>query len=152
MSETVVIALITFASGAFGALTGIIGGIVSANIAAKAQMKQTVIQEQFNVRVKAYQQVFSAHTTFSANENDPKRLEAFLTAIQQACVISSAPTSAALILWQETISPKVPSSVRKAAMTDALIAMQRDLDNFTEPKIRKNKWPKKPPMPQVPQT
>ena len=143
MAENVQIAMITLFAGVFGSLFGFLGGVLSAKINANAQVRQTVMQEQFKIRSELYQQVFHAHIAMAADSYSEQNYGAFLKAINSACIVSSGATSAQLMIWQDLVQKDPSGDPAKAAMTSALIAMQHDLENFTAPRILKNKWPKK---------
>lgn len=143
ISESVLVALITLAAGVFGALFGFLGGVIAAKINAKAQVQQTVVQERFRVRVETYQNALNAFNAMLGANYSEESYGAFLKATNAACIVSSATTAAQLMIWQDLVKESPSSARAKEALTSAFIAMQHDLDNFTEPRVLKNKWPKK---------
>ena len=142
MTETVQTALITCVSGVAGALCGLLGGVIAAKINARSVVEKTVIQEQFKTRLQFYQNIFAAHTAMAEAKYSVESYGAFLKAINAACLVSSATTAVQLLLWQDMVDRDPSSPACNEAMTSALVAMQHDLDNFTAPRVLKNKWPK----------
>lgn len=96
MSETVLVALVTFLSGAVGAAVGAWGVIKSSERASKGQMQQAIMQEFFRTRVSAYQAVFETQISMSAAQYSAESVAAFVTALNAACVVASPQT---LSIW-----------------------------------------------------
>ena len=134
MLDTVAIALITFASGAVGALAGIVGTWVSA----RKQVQQTVIQEYFRVRLELFTSVWDAYSAFVNNRSDETRRR-FIQAINSACLVASPNTAAHLRVFQTSVLFGNNAVLESSATADAMLQMQCDLNCFTTPTIKRNK-------------
>ena len=70
ISETIIVAAITFASSFIGALFGLIGVSITSRRTAKAQMQQIIIQETFQARQKAFAEIFISENELLAAVTD----------------------------------------------------------------------------------
>jgi hypothetical protein len=139
MSETVLVALVTFLSGAVGAAVGAWGVIKSSERASKGQMQQAIMQEFFRTRVSAYQAVFETQISMSAAQYSAESVAAFVTALNAACVVASPQTALYLMELRTAEATKNVADCRKV-LPAMLASMQKDLTTFDEPEIRKNLW------------
>lgn len=135
ISETIIIALITFASGALGTIVGAISAHKASKLAAKNQLQQIAIRETYAARLSAYQEVFEAHANLLSSGNDESLEKVFIIAINRACLVSSPQTVVELTLFQNCTLSRSGNRV-SAVVT----AMQKDLAIFTEPQVFENDW------------
>lgn len=54
MSDTVLVALITFLSGAVGAIAGAVGAYMAAKTAGEAQLRQIILDDYFKAKLDAF--------------------------------------------------------------------------------------------------
>lgn len=139
MSETVMIALITLASGAIGAVSGAFATIFAARHGAKVQLQQSVLKEYFAARLSAFNAVYDAYKHYTRNADDLAMRIQLLDAVNRACLVASQDTARAL----EKFAAKIPlddSSQEKidafhSARMSAFHAMDNDMKQFKMPKI-----------------
>lgn len=135
ITETIVIALITFASGALGTVVGAISTHKASKLAAKNQLQQIAIRETYAARLSAYQEVFEAHASLLSSGDDKSLEKRFITAINRASLVSSPQTVVELALFQDSTLSRSENRV-----SAVVIAMQKDLAVFTEPEVFENDW------------
>ena len=139
MSDTVLIAIITFLSGAVGASLGAFGAIKAAKCAVTGQMQQTLVQESFKLRAAAYQNVLEAQISMSMARYSEESIAAFVKAVNTACVVASPQTSVYLMQLRKAEKVRDVLAVQ-SIVTAALASMQKDLTVFDAPKIQENFW------------
>lgn len=135
ISETVLISLITFASGALGLIVGAISTHKAAKLAAKNHLQQIIIRESYSARLAAYQEVFVAHANLLSSDFDKEFEKLFIIAINHACLVSSPQTVVELALFQSNTLSHGQNRV-----ASVVTAMQTDLSVFTEPEVFGNDW------------
>lgn len=146
LNDTIIVALITLASGAIGATTGLLGSIITSRNAAKAQMQQAIAQETFRVRAEAYAKVFIAENDVLVSGHNIDALIQTIKILEQtiaaAKVFSSPETTAYLSLFEQQIKDRASGKPIAVDHNGLIVAMQKDLSSFTEPVVRPNKWSK----------
>ena len=130
ISETIIIALITFASGALGTVVGAISAQKTAKLSAKNQLQQIVIRENYTARLSAFNELFKAHADFLSSDYDKELEKAFICAVNRACLVASPDIIDELVLFQNGALSRSENRVSKA-----VTAMHRDLSIFPEPEI-----------------
>ena len=134
-TNTIVIALITFASGAFGAVIGAFGSVYAAKITARRQL----IQALFSSRIQAYRALLDSAVEYERNFNDLKMLADFYASVHAAELLASEPTRKAIADFKERMKDKdFLSDSTRSAREQMLNAMQQDLLNVPEIRIRKS--------------
>ncbi len=146
MSETIQVALITFSSGAIGAIAGVVGGYISAKCAAKAEMEKAVLSAFFEKRVAAYTQVYQTFPpvlSCSKGKRDTDAVIALACAINSASLVASRETADALTAFALALSNYDFDSSSKEEKTSfdkakekAFNCMERDMRTFDIPTIR----------------
>ena len=131
MTETILISIVTFASGAVGAAVGALGVISASKHAAKGQMQQAIVQAVFKERTAAYRSVFDTHSR--------ETVLAFSTALNGACIVASPQTAVYLMMLRDVELAR-NAQRRQSLLADLLASMQEDLTTFDAPKVRKNLW------------
>ncbi len=101
MSDTVQIAIITFLSGAVGAICGIIGSHLSSKTSAKAEIQKAVLNKYFNVRMNAYTKLISAFDYWGNNIKDDVARSHLSKEITCAYLVASDKTKDALMHFQD---------------------------------------------------
>ena len=142
MSETIQTALITFASGALGSVVGAISAYVVAKHAAKGQLRQIIVQENYAARLAAFQSLLEAHTSLISGNYAPDLIAAFISAANRASLVASPAAIVEITLFRESTLDRTENR-----MSAVVSAMQKDLSVFIEPDILKNHWNKKQPSP-----
>lgn len=137
-SETVLIAAITAIASLGGAVIGAYASIRIAREQGKTQLSRCVLEGTYHARCTAYQKVFDAETAFTANRT-PETATALLYAVKEACVVASPNAAVWMMALVDSAAPSSHVDFDKIR-TQMLLAMQRDLATFTEPKIEKYKW------------
>lgn len=135
MSETVQIALITLASGAFGSVVGAISAYAVAKRAARGQLQQIIVRENYAARLTAFQALLEAHTALLAENYAPDLVKTFISAANRASLVASPLTVIEINLFRESTLNHTENRV--GAVVEA---MQKDLAVFIEPDILKNHW------------
>lgn len=135
MSETVQIALITLASGAFGSIVGAISTYAVAKRAAKAQLQQIIVRENYAARLAAFQSLLDTHAALLAGNYNLDLTEAFISAVNRASLVASPLTVVEINLFRESTLNQTENRV--GAVVNA---MQKDLAVFVEPDVLKNHW------------
>lgn len=145
-NDTIVVALITLASGAIGAITGLLGSIITSRNTAKAQMQQAIAQETFRARAETYTKVFIAENDVLVSGHNIDALVHTIKILDQtiaaAKVFSSPETTAQLVLFEQQVKDRASGKPVSVDHNGLIIAMQKDLSSFTEPVVRPNKWSK----------
>ncbi len=137
ISESVLIALITFASGFFGALLGLVGVVISSKYSASAQMKQIVIQEYFKKRSEAFTRYLTAIDNLAHNPFLDENIFAY-TEAEQAAILVASPATAEKIHTFSSISQSAHTEEeRENAFSSMVSALQLDLIKYTEPSVKK---------------
>lgn len=132
ISETFLIAAITFLSGVSGALIGFLGILVSSKRAATAQVQQIVTKEMFLARKSAYTAVFAAETNIIAAGQDSELVKKAVTdfniAVSSATVVASFDTTILLNAFSVQKHTEITGIKSKLDYRSALLAsMQKDL-------------------------
>lgn len=144
ISETFLIAVITFLSGLSGAVIGLIGLLVSSKRAATAQIQQALAKEMFLARKSAYDAVFAAETEIVSAGQDieavAKAVADFNVAVSSAAVVASFDTTILLNEFSEQRKAELKGSKVKDHRSALLASMQKDLSSFTAPVIVRNQW------------
>lgn len=134
LTSTIVIALITFASGAFGAVIGAFGAVYAAKVTARQQL----IQSLFSSRIQVYRALLDSAVEYERNFNDLKKLADFYASAHAAELLASEGTRKDIAAFQERIKDKdFHSDLMQSARERMLDAMQQDLLNVPEIRIRK---------------
>lgn len=139
MTETILISIVTFASGAVGAAVGALGVISASKHAAKGQMQQAIVQAVFKERTAAYRSVFDTHSAMLAEKYSRETVLAFSTALNGACIVASPQTAVYLMMLRDVELAR-NAQRRQSLLADLLASMQEDLTTFDAPKVRKNLW------------
>lgn len=145
MSETVIIALITFAAGAIGAIFGAISSIKSARIAQTSQMHQAIVAQFMQSRVATFSLIFEQWSKFVYAEYDPAVVPQLIAAIEKSSMLATPSTTAILMDFQKELmvyvksSPHTPAQLTKLgeAVMNLRVALQFDLLRYYEPHIAK---------------
>ena len=135
MSETIQVALITFASGALGTIVGALSSFFATKHAAKGQLQQIIVRENYSSRLSAYQALLSAHDDLLDSNYSEESAKAFVTAANRACLVASPAAVVEISLFRECTLNGAENR-----MSAVVAAMQKDLSVFTEPDIQKNHW------------
>lgn len=135
ISETVLIALITFASGIFGAVIGAVSSGSTASRAAKTQLQEVVIRENYAARLTAFQALLDAHYKLLSGNYASDLSDAFVAAANRASLVASPTTVVEITLFRDCTLSRTEN--RLGAV---IAAMQKDLAVFVEPSIEKNHW------------
>lgn len=146
MSETIQVALITFASGAIGAIAGVIGGYISSRCAAQADLKKAVFSSFVERRLSAYMEFLTAYAdylTLPCSDRSTEMTMSFGLVANKAKLVSSYATSEAitafaLFLPSYDLKNPTPKSKEKfdALKGKAFTLMEQDLHSFEIPNIR----------------
>lgn len=130
ISETVQIALVTFASGAVGAFFGYLGARYSAN----AQIRKSAMNAYFSARLDAYTLYYNKYAAYIQDANNPECLADLLNSISRVRLVSSDKTSALLEELSQTLSQITPLSTPPEDFNwlrgQILVSMQEDLRCF----------------------
>lgn len=144
VSETFLIAVVTFLSGFFGALIALLGVVISSSKTASSQIQQTIVKEMFLARKIAYSAVFAAETKITAAGQDlellTKAIMNFEIAVSDAKVVASFDTTLLLDAFSRQITSKLKGGSYIDNRSALLVAMQKDLSIFTAPAIVRNQW------------
>ena len=89
MSETFLIALITFSAGLVGTLVGVISNASSS----RAQRKASIQNAYFHTRISAYSKYYEALGKWGNAPYDESKLNNIFHAIAEACLLGSDSTN-----------------------------------------------------------
>lgn len=117
MSDTVQIAIITFLSGAVGAICGVIGSHLSSKTSAKAEIQKAALDKYFNSRMNVYSNLMSAFESFNNNWKSEEFRVALYKEISCACLVASDKTHDALIKFQKSIPSFLKESEKSGEIT-----------------------------------
>lgn len=139
LSETIIVAITTFASGAIGAILGAIGTYLASKHSAKIQLQQSVLKEYFSARLRAFNAIYDAYERYAGNTDRLEYRIALLDAVNRACLVASRETAQAL----ERFAAEVPIDDGGLAQSDAFHsarivafrAMDSDMQKFKMPHI-----------------
>ncbi|WP_154658717.1 hypothetical protein [Agathobaculum desmolans] len=145
MSETILIALITFAAGAVGAICGVIGAAKSARITQTSQMHRAVVQQFMQARVSAFSALLDEWSRFVCSDYDLSNVQRLISAIEKASMLTTPGTTALLMNFRKQLFEYALSSPRTSAQAETLsdaamdlrVALQSDLLRYYEPDIAK---------------
>lgn len=146
MPDTIIIALITFASGAVGAIAGVLGGYISARCAAQAELQKAVFSSFVERRLSAYSEFHTAYGDYvctPCSERDVQKAQSFALAANKARLIASYETAQAigalaLFLPEYDLKTTDPKLKQKfdTLKEKAFSLMEQDLHSFEVPDIR----------------
>lgn len=136
--ETVLLSAITACAGLGGAAIGAYASIRIAREQGRTQLSRCVLEGTYNARRTSYQKVFDAETVFTANRTSESAM-ALLRAVKEACVVASPNAAAWMMMLAEAAAPSSHTDF-DMIRSEMLIAMQKDLATFTEPKIEPYNW------------
>ncbi len=145
MSDTAIVALITFASGAVGALAGLIATVVSAHINQKSQMDEIVVKECFKTRMDVYMEFLEISSKITLNDIGEVKFFETISCINRAFLVASPITALSLIRYQDILNSMYKGKEwtcenKKAydlSYTDVCTNMQNDLSTFYRPDVKK---------------
>lgn len=133
-TETIIVAVITFASGSIGALLGVIGSVISARINAKTKFGESL----YLSRSSAYKNFLDAAVDFERNFNDLEKLSVLHSARNAADLMASELTRQRISDFMEKIQSRdFMSDDSRRIRCELVVAMQKDLLNLPKVKIRK---------------
>lgn len=143
MSDTVLVALITFLSGAVGAVAGVVGAYISSRNTARVQMQQAVLDEYFRARLKAYEEVHVAMEIWAQAPKDEDKAAAIYRALNFARIVASEETAKAIVQMGNCVAMikvegKRPDNY-SIAMSTMFHEMQKDLTSFQMPVIEEKR-------------
>lgn len=133
LSETVIIAGITAITGLAGAAIGAFASIRIAKNQTKAELSRSVLTKTFEVRCRAYANVFAADIEFQRNPTQ-SALSDLVSMVNRACVVASP---RATIAMQNFLNVANSRNMDKlgAARAAMAVEMQADLRMFEAPTI-----------------
>lgn len=146
MSETIQVALITFASGAIGAIAGVIGGYISAKCAAQVELQKAVFSSFVERCLSAYTEFFTIYSDYlctPCSERDIKITQSFGLAANRVRLVASYETSHAVADFArflpefdlQNTDPKLNEKF-ESLKDRAFSCMEQDLHSFEVPNIR----------------
>lgn len=135
MSETIQAALITLISASLGAVVGALSSFFAAKYAAKGQLQQIIVRENYSSRLSAYQALLSAHDDLLNSNYSEESAKAFVSAANRACLVASSAAVVEICLFRDSSLNRTENR-----MSAIVVAMQKDLAVFIEPDIQKNRW------------
>lgn len=106
MSDTVLVALITFLSGAVGAIAGAVGAYMAAKTAGEAQLRQIILDDYFKAKLDAFSKIHEAFQAIGYQKNRVEFFEAkrdFYQNIEIARLLSSKKTGESLLKFKEAV-------------------------------------------------
>ncbi len=133
-TETIIVAVITFASGLFGALLGFMGNLICARINAKTKFGESI----YLSRSSAYKKFLDAAIDFEKNFYDLEKLSALYSARNTADLMASEPTRLIISDFMEKMQNRdFISEDSRHIRLKLVAAMQKDLLNIPTVKVRK---------------
>lgn len=138
ISETVLIAALTTLAGLGGAAIGAYASIRIARDQNRMHLNRCVLEGTFQARRNAYQRVFDAENEFAAHRTEGTAMR-LLRTVKEACVVASPYTAARMMMLIEAATSERYMDF-DGIRADMLVAMQKDLVTFMEPKIAKYSW------------
>ncbi len=106
MSDTVLVALITFLSGAVGAIAGAVGAYTAAKTAGEAQLRQIILDDYFKAKLDAFSKIHESFQVLGYQKNRVEFFEAtrdFCQNIEVARLLSSQKTGESLLKFKKAV-------------------------------------------------
>ena len=127
ISDTVVVASITLASGLIGALFGYLG----VKYSTKKQLERDAQAAYFNARLQAYEAFYAAYVDYLRSPSDELRYTEFCSALDRARLVASSETTELLTSFSLELASvekgNPPPLGFKTMHKELLDAMQMDL-------------------------
>lgn len=150
MSDTVQIAIITFLSGAVGAICGVIGAHISSKTSANAEMQKESLNLYLTARLNAYNKVCDEISNFAEAQFNIDVEIKLSSTIYKAILVASPETAKALHNYHDCFLADAQrardakqqnvsfswSNEYQASLNKVFDAMQNDLLSFKSPEIK----------------
>ncbi len=102
-------------------------------------MRQTVIQEYFKQRSETFIEFLVAIDRFNQNPFSDENIFAYTEAEQAAILVASPETAEKIRAFSTVVQLSSTNDKRERAFSSMVSALQCDLIEYTEPKVKKAK-------------